>query len=372
MTKRRFKICIVSPHTFHFLQRRTFNHFTHKKLCTMKISNHNAGVAGLCLSGGLLVLAVWRAIYHFRSNNFSWTSRRGFHVLFCVAMLVEALSYAELCDLVLLVKDKELSERLGYILLEVVGRSLLEVLTYSVVTALWLETVGRNVGRSMQNMLFLCGTILLSSSMLQAADMVHSEEEVLWIYKLHVFVEAGCWLLHCVAAIACCLLTTRKIVSLSVFPQSDCTTRTKILVKALLPMLLCATSYGVRSMWLYSFEVDSRTPTYSRESLEWWVGFMWVPTLIPSLMLLYSTRKRDIESDSATTPLLSPPGPPAEAFISFQRLNPEAFWSPFSTRSVAGVEPDVINLEHEDVRSVQMGNTPQELMYDEANTTSSQ
>jgi hypothetical protein len=89
-------------------------------------------------------------------------------------------------------------------------------------------------------------------------------------------------------------------------------------------------------------------------------------------MLLYSTRKRDIESDSGTTPLLSPPGPPAEAFISFQRLNPDTFWSPFSSRSVAGAEPDVMNLEHEDVRSVQMGDTPQELPYDEENSASPQ
>lgn len=285
-------------------------------------------------------------------------------------MLVEALSYADLCGFLPLAEDKELSERIGYILLEVVGRSLLEVLTYSVVTALWLETVGRNVGQVMQNVLFICGAILLSTSMLQAIDMVHSEEEGLWIYKIHVFVEAGCWLLHCIAALACCMLTTKRIVSLSVFPQSDCSTRTKILAKALLPMLLCATSYGVRSVWLYSFEVESRTPTYSRESLLWWIGFMWAPTLIPSLMLLYSTRKRDIESDSATTPLLAPPGPPVEAFISFQRLNPDTFWSPFSTRSLAGGNQD--DREVEDVMSVQMGDTPQELIYDEEDSTASQ
>ena len=56
-------------------------------------------------------------------------------------------------------------------------------------------------------------------------------------------------------------------------------------------------------------------------------------------MLLYSTRKRDYSlvdhQDASAAPLLlSPPGPPAEAFVSFQRLNPSSFWSPLTIRSV--------------------------------------
>lgn len=307
----------------------------------MTISNHTAGTTGFCLSSVLLILAIWRLAYHFSSNDFSWTSRRVFHGLFCVAMLVEAFSYADLCGMISLSSDPQISERLGYILLEIVGRSLLEVLTYSVVTALWLETVGKNIGRLGQNALLVSwGAIVLSTSSLQIVEMLRSEQDVEWTYQLHCFVEATCWLLHCMASVACCVFTTKRIVSLSTFPQFSAGTRIKVLVKALLPMMLCSICYGLRSGCLFVYELESRTPTYSRESLLWWIGFSWVPTLIPSLMLLYSTRKRDIgmgyHQDSTSVPLLlSPPGPPAEAFVSFQRLNPESFWSPLSIRSFA-------------------------------------
>lgn len=305
----------------------------------MTISNRTAGITGFCLSSGLLILAIWRLGHHFSSNDFSWTSRRVFHGLFCVAMLIEAFSYADLCGMISLSSDPQVSERLGYILLEIVSRSLLEVLTYSVVTALWLETVGKNMDRLGQNVLLLSwGAIVLSTSALQTVEMLRSETDVQWIYQLHCFVEASCWLLHCVAALACCVFTTKRIVSLSTFPQFSAGTRIKVLAKALLPMMLCSICYGLRSGCLFTYELESRTPTYSRESLLWWIGFSWVPTLIPSLMLLYSTRKRDVglvdHHDSSIAPLLlSPPGPPAEAFVSFQRLNPESFWSPLSIRS---------------------------------------
>lgn len=257
-------------------------------------------------------------------------------------MLVQAVSYADLAGMIPLYANKDVSERVGYILLVIVGRSLLEVLTFSVVAALWLETVGKTVNRSLQSALMSCAAILVSTSLLQAFDMLNSEEELVWIYKLHSLVEAICWLLHCLVALVCCILTTRRILSLSTFPQFENSERVKILAKSLLPMLLCATCYGVRAGCLFAFELESRTPTYARESLAWWVGFTWIPTLIPSLMLLYSTRKRDVLPDlgSASTPLLlSPPGPPAEAFISFQRLNPEALLSPFRSSRVSA-EPE--------------------------------
>ena len=56
----------------------------------------------------------------------------------------------------------------------------------------------------------------------------------------------------------------------------------------------------------------------------WWVGNCWIPTFVPSIMLLYSIRKRDREPgtiDGVSEPLL--PSPHAEAlgdpFESFQQ-----------------------------------------------------
>ena len=317
----------------------------------MRLSNRIAGVIGLSLSCVLFILAIWRLCHHFSSNGFWWSSRRTFHLLFCLAMFVEALSYADLCQIIDLSSNPLISERLGYILLDILGRSLLEVITFSVVTGLWLETVERNHNRLVQTVLILpCATIVLVTAVLQSWTLLRSEQEVRWIYKLHCSVEAICWLLHCVAASACCFLTAKKIMSLSTFPQFGASARIKILLKALLPMLLCSVCYGLRSGCMLTYELESRTPTYSRDSLFWWIGFSWLPTLIPSLMLLYSTRKRDVHlgdhHDTSIVPLLlSPPVPPAEAFINFQRLNLESFWSPMSFR--VAIDTDGAEHPHE-------------------------
>jgi len=346
----------------------------------MTISNYRAGVIGLCLSLVILVFAIWRVFYQFcskevvvcrrrrgRETSCVCTHRRTFHVFFCVAMIVEALAYADLCD-ILPIGD----ERIGYILLELVGRSVLELLSYSVVTTLWLETIGKNrIGIAAQSALLCCVVFLVTSCVLQAVDILQlpmtttsdddtmsttdeqqqqqqqqqqQEEERLWIYRFHLFVESLCWFLHGGAATACIIWTAAPIVRLSseVFPQ-NWRQRIRLLGKALLPMILCCLCYLLRAVWLLVRLITNkrRIPNVERIHWSWWIGFEWIPTLIPSIMLLYSTRKRDMEirnnnnmeDNNNSTPLLlhrnnngSSNGPPVEAFVNFQRLD-ALMWS---------------------------------------------
>jgi hypothetical protein len=253
-------------------------------------------------------------------------------------MVVEAVSYADLCI------HQILSQELGYVMLEVVGRSLLEVLTFSVVTTLWLETAGFSLGRYGKRLLTVVALLLVISSVLRIYTMLFASLK--WMYQTHVVVEACCWLLHATFALVSTVATTRRILRLSnfVLDSRGC----KIMVKTVLPMMLCCTCYSVRAVWLVVGELryEYFTPTSQRYSLAWWIGFTWIPTLVPSLLLLYSTRKRDVMTDSATTPLLllSPPGPPAEAFVSFQRhLDSEEssfLWSPIPSRHLEVQDDD--------------------------------
>mmetsp|Transcript_17537 Transcript_17537/g.25952 ORF Transcript_17537/g.25952 Transcript_17537/m.25952 type:complete len:359 (+) Transcript_17537:178-1254(+) len=300
----------------------------------MLISNYYAGAIGLCLSLFLLFLASWRALYHFCSNR-SWINRRAFHGLFFLAMAVEALAYADLSGLIHLSSSSVVSARRGYILLELLGRSFLEVITYSVVTLIWLEAVRKSVGKWGRASLLFCVVLLFSACVFQAFEMSKiPEKELLWVYQLHLLVEGFCWFLHGFAAVACSFWTTRQIVRLSVFPQIDRSQQIQLLVKALLPMVLCGVCYGLRAIWLLStlFQNRARTPTQERDSWSWWIGFEWLPTLIPSLMLLYSTRKRDEQSENNydNVPLFSPIGPPVEAFVNFQNFH--SLFSPSSLR----------------------------------------
>jgi len=317
----------------------------------MTISNYYAGVIGLSLSLSLLFLAIWRALHHFCSKrriSHSWSNRRLFHGLFCIAMTVEALAYADLSGLINLSSSPARSEKWGYILLELLGRSFLEMVAYSFVTMVWLETIKKKVGKT-GGILLLCSfLLLLSTCILQALEMLRlpvsnnvddytissngvslidnaEEQELVWVFKLHVLAEGICWFLHGCAAVACSVWITRMIVRLSLFPHIYLYQRTRLLMKPLLPMVLCGGCYILRAIWLFVvlLQNQTRTPIQARFDLGWWVGFEWIPTLILSLMLLYSTRKRDEQSEANNdnSPLVSPVGPPVEAFVNFQRCH---------------------------------------------------
>jgi hypothetical protein len=386
----------------------------------MTVSNRTAGIVGLCLTSCLGLISCWRLIHQYSerhrpssspllstppplhqqsssqqyptvsSSCHIWTARRGFHILFSLAMIVEGISYADLCGVFLSSQQQPSwrSERWGYILLELVGRSYLEVFSYMIVTLLWLEAIGIRLGCSnwtetsrsatteqastTSNMLNLIGfrvslyfptivwtmviTIVTLASLLQAISMVNSSptlEGHFWIYQFHRLVETLCWIVHAATAMACVLWTAQKIQSLSHFSQLPPSSRWRLLAKTLLPMLVCALCYAIRATTLLWEEwkiilgtSNAIITTRSRKSLVWWIGFTWIPTLLPSIVLLYSTRKRDLPSsngqrnrqrqrqrrrtyfrgnDSASDPLLvSPPGPPAEAFINFQQFDWES------------------------------------------------
>jgi hypothetical protein len=261
-------------------------------------------------------------------------------------MSVEFIAYADVARAVPLSQNRDLADRLGYVLLEVVGRAIFEFLAFSVVTLLWFETAVSSSAAERSQLerlvpLLLIGTsaVLSLVSLWQAIDILSRSEGSSFVYRFHLMVEGLCWGVHAAIAVVCARLTARRIFRLSTLPPGGTLRRSLIFAKPLVPMLMCAICYALRSVWLIIrfLRLPKTSSIPDRFSAAWWIGFVWVPTFIPSIMLLYSARKRDppAEMEQAHAPLLPTPVPPAEAFISFRRFqhdllspltpNPNAF-----------------------------------------------
>lgn len=287
-------------------------------------------------------------------------------------MTLECVAYADLAGWISLGNNREDSAdpgvlfavKVGYVLLEVIGRAVFEFLAFSAVTFLWLETAKNDTSVHrpswlsecssaviLPRILFVTGGILCLVSIEEAIDMLtSSNKEALWLFRGHMLVESIAWGIQAVLAATCAWWTALRISRLSTLPQSDRWTTIQIVSKPLVPMVLCAICYSIRSIWLFcSFVTLPHTASHlanHRNSVAWWIGFCWMPTLLPSTMLLYSARKRDPTPDQQfqrqhenarlAHPLLPTPVPPMEAFISFRKFreNHDLF-SPLSTTTTA-------------------------------------
>jgi hypothetical protein len=260
-------------------------------------------------------------------------------------MTLECVAYADVAGLIALGSDPTYAMKLGYVLLEVIGRAIFEYLAFSTVTFLWLETA-RDISTvessrwldSLPRILLGTGVILCFASIWEAVDMLTSSKDASWVFRGHILLESLAWGIEAGIAATCTWLTALRISRLSTLPQSDDWTRFKVVSKPLVPMVVCAVCYTIRAIWLFCLFVTmpNTSNLAHRYSVAWWIGFCWIPTLVPSAMLLYSARKRDPtpdqQDDRLAHPLLPTPVPPMEAFISFRKFreNHDLF-SPLST-----------------------------------------
>ena len=94
----------------------------------------------------------------------------------------------------------------------------------------------------------------------------------------------------------------------------------------IIPMVFCGISYYLRSAWMaadFASRITSPESTFE-EGVGYWVGAVWVSTFLPSIMLLYSIRKRDRDTGMAaegggqTSSLLHSNDDGNNPFVSFQ------------------------------------------------------
>lgn len=257
-------------------------------------------------------------------------------------MTLECIAYADVAGIIALGRDPSHAVKVGYVLLEVIGRAIFEFLAFLTVTVLWFETA-KDVSSSENSLDYLpriligAGVVLCVASILEAVDMLTSSNEASWVFRGHILLESVAWGVQSIAATVCTWLTAKRISRLSMLPQSNSWTRFKVVSKPLVPMVLCAICYTIRAVWLFClFVTMPKTSSLAdRYGMAWWIGFCWIPTFVPSTMLLYSARKRDPtpdqRDDQLAHPLLPTPVPPAEAFISFRKFRENHdFFSPLT------------------------------------------
>ena len=102
-----------------------------------------AGLVGLAITIPLCLVTSWRLSFHFARGSAPptqwWTLRRRFHLLLWCATVSEAAAYADFTG-VLAFLGGNISDKVGYILLDLLGRSVFEMLAFSTITELWLQT----------------------------------------------------------------------------------------------------------------------------------------------------------------------------------------------------------------------------------------
>jgi len=329
------------------------------KLIPFRANSRLAGEIGLGLSATLWLLSSWRLVFHLfvhkqddsendveeespAADQLStcqctpsvwFTRRRTFHTLLWMSQTIEIVAYINISGLHPLTKTPSFAEELGYILLDVTGRSVLELLSFATITGLWLKTAiksgpTRSLGQGhafrirLFPALFLVITVLLviSSASLSTVVLLDDPSGSLEkiqnsdLSRIQLLLESVAWGLHSLVVLECLLLTWKRIVTV-VEPSNE---RRILLCKAVLPMLIAALLYFIRCIWLVC--IYFHIPKTERGSWAWWIAFQWFPTWLAVSMLLYSARKRD---QTATSPLHEPllrlARPPAEAFLAFSR-----------------------------------------------------
>eukprot|EP00978_Attheya_sp_CCMP212_P001321 scaffold2747_cov51-Attheya_sp.AAC.6 len=253
-------------------------------------------------------------------------------------MLVEALAYADLCNLIPLSEDEATRKKVGYILLNIVGQSVAEFITFSTVTHMWFRTLSgvrvraseeQRMFRLFPGLLLMTVIILVVHSVWEMVDLWHYNEIIQFrltskIHSTQILIQGFAWALHGILVITCVGMTYRQIVALPTISQIAQRTKATIIASVEIPMIICG----------------------------YWVWSTWVPTIVPAIMLLYSARKRDRQRlgthDVFDPSGLPPTGPPEDVFLRFRNRifsgdgADESFMSP----PPVGVATEAVNDEY--------------------------
>jgi hypothetical protein len=252
-----------------------------------------------------------------------------------MAMSCEALAYADISGILPFSKNRIFADKLGYVLLDVTGRSILEMLAFCTVTAIWLKTAiesspsvlwgSQSAPFGILPPLFLLMILLLvlvSATLSAIALVLYQDDPLETIQELpwsraQTMLEAIAWGVHALVVIECLIVTSKRVLNL--IPTSQWEQRLSLLGKAVVPMLVASLVYATRCLWLLA--IFWRCESFARGTWAWWIGFAWLPTWLAVGVLLYSARKRDQlpASEELQEPLLLPARPPAEAFMAFSR-----------------------------------------------------
>ncbi|KAL3797660.1 hypothetical protein HJC23_013492 [Cyclotella cryptica] len=296
------------------------------------LGTFEAAIIGLCISSLVWVIASWRLLVHYFgwlskccfSFRQSWisheeqlqhirtdglTTKRILHVLLWSAMVVEGVAYGDMLA-------ENLSDKLNYTLLNIIGMGILEFSTFSILTVYWFDVTSHARAGATEKLAAFTLLPLLLAIVTIAMIVINTLEAIVLlsdtyptlqefrsqapIHRITLLIESSSWGIHAIIVSICGGMVYRRISSLPNFARVGSSAKRSILSKMIIPIILCSLSYALRSGW-YVADYASRLtdPSDNFETgVGWWIGNVWIPTLVPSMCLLYSVRKRDREPGS--------------------------------------------------------------------------
>lgn len=294
-----------------------------------------SGIVGLCITGILWVIVSWRLVYHYSGwwgqcckkreqeqlqgqeilgeeeeinhlRTDGLTMKRLLHTMLWTTMIVQGVGYADMVG-------TNVSNKLNYTLLDIVGRGILEFTTFVIGTIHWFNVTSKaRAGASEKQLVFtllplilVCVTIAVTAcSIFEAivllaghSENIHEFRSTSKIHRITLIVESSGWGIHAIVVSICGGMVYKRISSLPTFSQVRSKAKRNIITKMIIPIFFCALSYALRSAWMAADFASRilRPDTTFETGLGWWIGNCWIPTIVPCVMLLYSIRKRDRE-----------------------------------------------------------------------------
>lgn len=212
---------------------------------TVKLS----GIIGVILTSMLFLVASWRLIHHFSAmwrrdcdeevnSTQGITTKRTLHIFLWMTMLIEGGAYSAM------VAHNAIS-KVNYMLLDIVGRGILEYWTFVFGTIYWFNIIAKasrskgGSARSIYPVVLAVVTLVvtvsgaleavsLSSSLYSSVDDFRTNSPM---HRISLLVESVCWFIYAVVVTLCGKMVYQKISNLPTLSQVRSTAKRNIINK---------------------------------------------------------------------------------------------------------------------------------------------
>mmetsp|Transcript_51925 Transcript_51925/g.62426 ORF Transcript_51925/g.62426 Transcript_51925/m.62426 type:complete len:367 (+) Transcript_51925:40-1140(+) len=268
---------------------------------------NSVAIFGLSLTFSLWLITSWRLFFHYFGCPCSPTSqeisrvpgltmRRSFHSLLWISTLFEGIAYIE-------GTISNNSEIVAYILLRF-GLTVFQYGAFSVVTVYWIQqcqTARAGAHETKKIFVILVG-ILVSTSVLLFAFAVWDVVDLLLYYDniddfvansmLHfIMAPIVCvtWNILGINNLVCVYLIVIRLVKVPSWKNLGRMQKFRLVMHKISGMIICAICYMVRGIYVI---IHLAGISYETDWM-YWMGAVWIPTVVPSIILLYAFRRRD-------------------------------------------------------------------------------
>ena len=264
------------------------------------------GVLGFSFYAILFLAVSFQLKHHLTKGDFRLTLRKSFHTILWMYALLEALSYIPMAFEGATIYTKP------FYIMHLLAISC-DITAFSLVTVLWSRTLTltpnerRFFSSSFPFVLITADAAFLVYSVFVCFDIVRyraeqTNEEVdldTWAksspsYK-HLLIAEPCALsFNALCVIVYGAKMVYKLVSLRNWPTLPRQVQLRILTQTFFTMFSCAFCYLLRSLMLVlEYSRIERSDSLMDTNAAWWFGAIWIPTIVPSCLLLFTMRNLD-------------------------------------------------------------------------------